>query len=542
MICFIRSFIFDCFFYIFTTFYLSVFAPVMLIFPRPVTVFLFRTWSRIIKGALHWIVGLKQVVVGQDILDHILSQGPCILAVKHQSACETIFCSLFTKRLVIVLKRQLLKIPVYGLYLKKLNSIVVDRDNPAMALKKMIKDAKAAIDNHMSIFIFPEGTRQAPGESTEYKGGVGLLYKTLNVPVVPIALNTGAFWGRRSFLKKPGTIVYQILDPILPGMDRNEFLNHLQKVLNDASDALLVNDQDHTQTLKQKAVKAPRRFLRHFFFNGALLLMIIMAMGGASLHYLNRYIETMLQRYHVSAQHVSFVLSWNDLPHIRLDHVEMNLSPAYRLVCKDKVRLYPIDVHKFTCVLPHVHLYCDDQPHTPLMMVDHVVAIGAFGYDGALSLPRIEGQHLKIYLNQNQSSVDQSMGQTILPAHQLLEIPSFIFSMIKENQVAGASKHFSFSTPMTQWNNQQEKETLLSIKPMVQCDLRILPMHHAQGQAYKEKKLNIQTDALEPVMKVFTRLKVLPDEEAQKSMASKKLMDYMDQTNVWQVTATWHDH
>lgn len=256
MVKFIRSFIFDSIFYVFTTIYLLLFFIPMLILPRGFTVYIFRTWTRMVMFALRYIVGLSYTVEGLDILEAALKNGPCILALKHQSACETIFCSLLAQKMSIVLKKQLLYIPIYGIYLKKLNSIVIDRDNTAASLKKLLMDAKKNVQNGHSILIFPEGTRQNPGESGEYKGGVGLLYKTLQIPVIPIALNTGLFWGRRSFIKKPGKIIFKILEPIPAGLDRDRFLEILKSNIESESSALCYQTDIESVTELKKKVQS----------------------------------------------------------------------------------------------------------------------------------------------------------------------------------------------------------------------------------------------------------------------------------------------
>jgi 1-acyl-sn-glycerol-3-phosphate acyltransferase len=137
-----------------------------------------------------------------------------------------------------VLKRELLHIPMFGWYMRKVGMIAVDRSRGASALKQMVREAQATFAAGRSIAIFPEGTRTAPGEHKPYQPGVAALYTQLGVPVVPIALNSGLFWGRKAFLKKPGTITLQILPAIPPGLDRKTFMKRLESSIEDASKAL----------------------------------------------------------------------------------------------------------------------------------------------------------------------------------------------------------------------------------------------------------------------------------------------------------------
>lgn len=225
----IRSFCFDTIFYSFSIITLiPLWLPIMLL-PRIVCVFFYKTWGGIVLFLLKIIVGLDYRVIGRQKLEKALKNGPIILACKHQSAWETIVFSVLVDRFVIVLKRQLLYIPGFGHYLLKLNSIVIDRSNGIKSLKSLLKQGKNAIDKNFSILIFPEGTRGVYGEKGEYQSGISVLYQELKVPVVPIALNSGKFWARKSNFKKPGCITLEFLEPIPAGLPRGEFMHVLQE-------------------------------------------------------------------------------------------------------------------------------------------------------------------------------------------------------------------------------------------------------------------------------------------------------------------------
>lgn len=183
---------------------------------------------RVCCGVSHRELGLEN-----------LPEGPAIIAAKHQSTWETLF---LTRRLgdpAFVLKRELLSIPLFGWFMRKTGMIAVDRSGKATALKKMVKDAGAAFAQGRKIIIFPEGTRVAPGQHRPYQPGIAALYGQLSVPVVPVALNSGLFWGRRAWVKKPGQIQVQYLPPIPPGLDRRAFMAELEKRLEPAAQALL---------------------------------------------------------------------------------------------------------------------------------------------------------------------------------------------------------------------------------------------------------------------------------------------------------------
>jgi 1-acyl-sn-glycerol-3-phosphate acyltransferase len=117
--------------------------------------------------------------------------------------------------------------------------IPVDRDKGPAALRRMLREAKKRVADGREIIIFPEGTRRAPGAPPDYKTGVALLYESLGVPCLPVALNSGLFWPRRSLRRRPGTIVVEFLDPIPPGLPRAEFLQRLADAIEGASARLL---------------------------------------------------------------------------------------------------------------------------------------------------------------------------------------------------------------------------------------------------------------------------------------------------------------
>lgn len=240
----IRSVIFDLIFYVWTFVYLSILAPIMFLFPRSVTMGIFRCWVRMNLKGLKFLVGLDYKIEGIENLKAVTKDGPCIIASKHQSAWETLVFAILLEDFQIVLKRQLMYIPLFGLYLRKINAIVVDRDAGSQAIKALIHQGRGAIKNHRSILIFPEGTRGKPGEPGVYQPGVAALYRDLNVPVLPVALNSGVFWGRRSPIKKPGMITLRFLKPIPSGLSRPEFTSQLEESIETACKSLPFSEKE----------------------------------------------------------------------------------------------------------------------------------------------------------------------------------------------------------------------------------------------------------------------------------------------------------
>jgi 1-acyl-sn-glycerol-3-phosphate acyltransferase len=169
---------------------------------------------------------------------HNLPAGACIVACKHQSAWDTIVWHALLDDPAIVMKKELLSIPFYGWYSVKARMIPVDRKAGASAMRAMLRAAQAAADLGRPIVIFPQGTRVAPGAAAPYQPGVAALYRGLNLPAVPVALNSGRFWPRRGFLRRPGTVVLEFLEPIPPGLARDAFMAALEARTEDAANAL----------------------------------------------------------------------------------------------------------------------------------------------------------------------------------------------------------------------------------------------------------------------------------------------------------------
>lgn len=232
-----RAALFNLLFWVWTALVVLALVPVAAFLSPPGFRMAAAFWMRVIQLLLRAVVGLGYRVRG---LGH-LPPGPVIIASKHQSAWETLFFHILRPDLVIGLKYELTRLPLFGWYLMRARNIRIDRGGAAKALRSLIEGAKAAVGQGWSILIFPEGTRRAPGAAPDYKPGVAALYRELGVPVVPVALNSGLFWGRRAFVKRPGTITVELLEPIPPGLDRKTFMAELERRIETAT-ARLVED------------------------------------------------------------------------------------------------------------------------------------------------------------------------------------------------------------------------------------------------------------------------------------------------------------
>ena len=206
-----------------------------LVASRTATMRFGQFWARIVLVLLRVIVGLDHEIRG---LDRIPQSG-CIIAMKHQSAWDTLILLVVLSDPAAVVKRELLLLPFYGWYAARAGSIAVDRKAGASALRRMVAAARPIVAQGRPIVIFPEGTRVAPGARLPYQPGVAALYQALAVPLLPAAVNSGYFWGRRSFLKRPGRIVLEFLDPIPPGWPRRRVMAELEHRVESATAALL---------------------------------------------------------------------------------------------------------------------------------------------------------------------------------------------------------------------------------------------------------------------------------------------------------------
>jgi 1-acyl-sn-glycerol-3-phosphate acyltransferase len=231
----LRSAAFNAAFYVTTAILLIGTLPLYLILPQWFAVGVVRVWAELEVWLLRVIAGTRLEVRGRENLP----ADAAIVAVKHQSAFETFAIVPLLRFPTIVMKQSIRRIPIFGLYTIKSGMIHVDREGKTAALRALTERAKEEAAKHREIIIFPEGTRRPPGAEPQYQTGIALLYRSLGVPVVPVALNSGLFWPRKSFLHYPGTIVVEFLPAIPPGLDSRAFLTALEGRIEPAANRLL---------------------------------------------------------------------------------------------------------------------------------------------------------------------------------------------------------------------------------------------------------------------------------------------------------------
>ena len=238
---YIRSVLFNLHFYILTTLLVIIMLPVIFL-PFDAVRIVAKIWGGIL------VLGMKVWLrLNVNVIGKYNKNKPCIIAVKHQSAWETIICTSIFDMPSIVLKKELIYLPIIGLYFLKGRAIPIIRNNTIEALKKIVKLAKINLKKGSSILIFPQGTRVPLYSSTKefpYQPGVYFLYSQCNIPVIPVAHNAGLFWPKNSFLKFPSrhktkTVTIEIMDEIPIGLDKKTFMNKLEKSIEDKTKKLI---------------------------------------------------------------------------------------------------------------------------------------------------------------------------------------------------------------------------------------------------------------------------------------------------------------
>jgi 1-acyl-sn-glycerol-3-phosphate acyltransferase len=230
----LRSVLFNIIFYLNLVLFMFIFSPLFLA-PRPAAMWALKLWARSSIRLLTIIAGTRLEVRGRE---HI-PKGAALIAAKHQSLFETFAVLPFLDDPAMIMKRELMLIPLFGWFAVKFEMIPVDRSAGAGALKRLIARARAAVAEERQVLIFPEGTRRPPGAPPAYKPGATALYMNLDVPCVPLALNSGLYWPRRRLTRYPGTILMEFLPPIPAGLGKQSFAQRLQEAIESKTAELL---------------------------------------------------------------------------------------------------------------------------------------------------------------------------------------------------------------------------------------------------------------------------------------------------------------
>ncbi len=232
----LRSIVFQILYYLSNALQMIFWTPVYFFLDRPTAWRIVRLWAKSHLWLQALVIGSKYEFRG---LENIPRGRPFLVASKHQSNWETYTTLLFFDDPSFILKRELMRVPLFGWYMAKMNVVPVDRGKGSEALASMAKNSAPQYHEGRNIVIYPEGTRTKPGAAPKYKYGITHLYDALGATILPIALNSGLYWPKGSLLVHPGTIVMEFLPPIEPGMSREEFSGQLQDKIESATTRLL---------------------------------------------------------------------------------------------------------------------------------------------------------------------------------------------------------------------------------------------------------------------------------------------------------------
>lgn len=241
----LRSILYGAWYYGVTALLALLYIP-LLAFPRSALRRGIRIWAKTLIWGLRVIGGVRLEVRGL----HNIPPGACLIAAKHQSMFDIVPAFAYLPDALFVMKKELMRIPVFGWHNLKQRSIVVDRGGEASAMRKLIADARDRFKEPRQLLIFPEGTRRPPGAEPAYKPGVAGIYRDLETPCVPVATNTGLHINSAGIVTSRGTVVFEVLEPIPAGLKRGDFMRLLQERIETASDALL-KESALEQTLRR---------------------------------------------------------------------------------------------------------------------------------------------------------------------------------------------------------------------------------------------------------------------------------------------------
>jgi 1-acyl-sn-glycerol-3-phosphate acyltransferase len=215
----------------------GVLALPTLLMPRAVLLWFVRSFARLMIFGLRWICGVRVEIRGKE---HV-SGGPVLIAGKHQAMLDVFIPFLIFRDPVLVMKRELLWYPVIGWYSLKLRLLAIDRDGGAKTMRKMLQAAEARVKGESrQMLIYPEGTRSSPGAKPEYKpAGTRAFYKSLKLPLLPLATNAGLCWPAKGLTRRPGLVVYEVLPPLPHDLNPKTMLVELETVLEAACDRLI---------------------------------------------------------------------------------------------------------------------------------------------------------------------------------------------------------------------------------------------------------------------------------------------------------------
>ena len=222
---FLRSLVFNIFLYTGLIFIFILAMPTLFL-PSKFTLFFGRLSANYMVFIMRLILNTKVFFHG---IENLKRTEKFFVASAHQSMFETFVLQIPLDGPIFILKKELLRIPLFGLYLRKIGAIEIIRETTTKENLDFFDKVKSKINNEKRpLLIFPQGTRVKPNEQVPFKKGVGRIYDKLNLPCVPVALDSGKVWPKNSFIKYPGNINVSFLEPIMPGKNKDEFIKEIE--------------------------------------------------------------------------------------------------------------------------------------------------------------------------------------------------------------------------------------------------------------------------------------------------------------------------
>ena len=257
---YLRSLLFNVGFYLSLVIHILIAIPTFVL-PRRALFMVANSWTHSTNWMLRVICNVHVEFRG---LENLPKGGAFMIAAKHQSAWETVGLLPLLRQPMYILKRELTWIPFFGWYLLKGGMIPIDRGAGAKTLTRMTQIARRRIRDGegRQLIIFPEGTRRPVGAEPRYKFGVAQVYVDCEVPCVPVALNSGLFWPRRSFLRYPGTLIVEFMEVVSPGLSRDDFIKKIEGMIETATNRL-VEEGRREQARLGVTPKLPAVSVRH---------------------------------------------------------------------------------------------------------------------------------------------------------------------------------------------------------------------------------------------------------------------------------------
>ena len=232
----IRSILFNISFYLFTLISAICLAPFLFLPGRKLLLKGARGWAKGSLFLLRWFGGIKIEFEG---LDHLPKQGSYLIAAKHQSEVDGIAILALVPDVATIAMQELGRYPVIGRLMKKMRMILVDSDGGAKSQNSLTLRASSVLEDERPVLIYPEGRLVPVGEASKYKAGIYHLYDDFSPPVIPVATNVGLRWPQRNFFKNPGHATIEFLPPIMPGLEKQDFMQRLQNTIEDQSNQLV---------------------------------------------------------------------------------------------------------------------------------------------------------------------------------------------------------------------------------------------------------------------------------------------------------------